>query len=379
MLKICMLSTSHNPLDTRIFYKEAKSLKKVGYDVSVLGHTSEKTIDEVDGIKIIGIDKKVDPKEYLQLLKQLIKNSVDINADVYHFHEPESLPAALYLKFFKRKKVIYDVHEYYVDKLHDMSLQRKVFFMFLLYFIEPLFCRYFDAIITADEGIAKRYKNFNENVHPIINLPTLQLFEGDNDPLIEEKYRDEDVIIYIGGLAQERGIFTLIEATHKVSNKYPSIKLLLLGNFETNKFKSKCFEYIKKNKLEKNIEYLGFLPHIEIPKYIGISKIGTVLLYPTERFKKTAYPLKLFEYMACSKAVIASDLPAMGKIIKEAKCGLLTDPTDKDKIAENIIYLIENPQESKKMGINGRIAVEKKYNWEIMEKQLIEIYKTING
>jgi len=46
MLKICMLSTSHNPLDTRIFYKEAKSLKKVGYDVSVLGHTSEKTIDE---------------------------------------------------------------------------------------------------------------------------------------------------------------------------------------------------------------------------------------------------------------------------------------------------------------------------------------------
>ncbi|HII03047.1 TPA: glycosyltransferase family 4 protein [Methanosarcinaceae archaeon] len=372
-----MMSTNHNPLDTRIFYKEAKSLKKAGYDVSVLGHTSEKTIDEVDGIKIIGIDKKVDPGQYLQLLNELLKNATDINADVYHFHEPESLPAAIYLKFLKEKEVIYDVHEYYVDKLPDMSLQRKLFFTFLLDFIEPLFCRSFNAIITADEGIAKRYKKFNENVHPIINLPPLQVFEGDNDPFIEEKYKDEDVIIYIGGLAEERGIFNLIEATNKISNKYTSIKLLLLGNFETNQFKNKCFEYIKKNKLEKNIEYLGFLPHTEIPKYIRISKIGTVLLYPTERFKKTAYPLKLFEYMACGKPVLASDLPAMGKIVEEAKCGLLTDPKDTEKISDSIVYLLESPQKAEEMGMNGKKAVETKYNWGNMEKQLNEIYENL--
>ncbi|WP_255334807.1 glycosyltransferase family 4 protein [Methanosarcina sp. KYL-1] len=368
------MSTNHNPFDTRIYYKEATSLKKKGYDVSVLGHTDEKTINEVDGIKIIGNNKSVDPKQYLQLLCELLNEATSINADVYHIHEPESLPAAIYLKLLKGKKVIYDVHEYYVDKLPDMSLQRKVFFMFLLYFIEPLFCHYFDAIITADEGIADRYKKFNENVHPIINLPPLQVFEGDTDPFIEEKYKDNDIIIYVGGLAEERGIFNLIEAINKISIKYNTIKLLLLGNFETNQFKNKCFEYIKKNKLEKNIEYLGFLPHTEIPKYIKISKIGTVLLHPTERFKKTAYPLKLFEYMACGKPVLASDLPAMGKIVKETKCGLLTDPKNMEKISDSIIYLLENPQKAEEMGMNGKKAVETKYNWEVMEQNLLKIY-----
>lgn len=377
MNKICMMSTNHQPLDARIFYKEAVSLKKAGYDVSVLGHTDEKIIDEVDGIKIIGIDKKVNPKQYLQLLSELLNNAIDINADVYHFHEPESLPAAVYLKFLKRRKVIYDVHEYYVDKLPDMSFQRKVFFMFLLYFIEPLFCHSFDAIITADEGIAKRYSHFNENVHPIINLPSLQVFKKNEDYSIERKYKEDDIIIYVGGLAEERGIMNLIEAINKVSKKRPSTKLLLIGNFETNQFKNKCFEYIQKNNMDKNVEYLGFIPHKEIPKYVKISKIGSILLYPTKRFKKTAYPLKLFEYMACGKPVLASDLPAMGKIVRESGCGLLIDPEDIEKISENILYLLENPRKSEEMGSKGKIAVETKYNWGNMEKKLLNVYERL--
>jgi len=137
------------------------------------------------------------------------------------------------------------------------------------------------------------------------------------------------------------------------------------------------YRIYKFNRLEQFVEFLGFVPHKEIPKYINACDIGTVLLFPTPRFIKTPYPIKLFEYMICSKPVIASDLPSMGKIVKEAGCGVLVDPTDVDEIADGITYLLNHPEEAKKMGENGRIAVEEKYSWERMEERLLKIYKDI--
>lgn len=376
MAKICMISTNHLPFDSRIFHKEAKSLSKAGYEVKVVTRAKSTFKEEVDNIKVVGIGQKVEMKSYMSLLRRLLKEALVFDADVYHFHEPESLFISMYLKLFKNKKVVYDVHEYYWDIIPSMSLQRKLFFTSLLYFFEPLFCRYFDAIITADDGIAQRYKKFNSNVHPIFNFPSLDVFNICNYKKSETKYGD-DVIVYVGGMSEERGVFNLVKAIHKVTNNCPSVKLLLVGNFESTNFKNKCSEYIHSNNLEENVDILGFVPHNEIPKYIDAAKIGTVLLYPTIRFNKTPYPIKLFEYMICGKAVLASNLPAMGSIIKKSGCGVVVNPLDIDEIADKIMLLLDSPNELKKMGENGKNAVKEKYNWEVMGDRLIEIYRRI--
>jgi glycosyltransferase involved in cell wall biosynthesis len=377
MSKVCMLTTNHSPFDNRIFYKEARSLKNAGYDVTVIGHMDSKRKGEVDNIMIIGIEKKVNIKLYLPLLRKLLKEALKINAEIYHCHEPESFLVAIYLKIFKRKKIIYDVHEYYIDVLPLSSPQRRMFLGFMLYLVEPLFCSYFDVIITTDEGIAKRYKKFNKKVYPLINFPSFEIFKPSNNQYIKKKYENCEVIIYVGGMSEERGILELIKAAHRISNTYPLVKLLLLGTFGTKDFEDKCTGYVKSNDINENVEFLGFVPHKEIPKYINAADVGTVLLHPTTRFIKTAYPIKLFEYMICGKPVIASNLSAMGKIVKESECGILVDPTDIDEITEAIIYLIEHQEEAKKMGENGRRAVEDKYNWDEMEKRLLKIYEEI--
>ena len=126
MTKVCMITTNHSPFDSRVFYKEAKSLKKAGYDITVIGHTNSKLEKEVDDIKIVGIEKKVEIKSYLSLLEKLLKEALKINADIYHCHEPESFLVAIYLKIFKRKKIVYDVHEYYIDVLHACSVKKPI-------------------------------------------------------------------------------------------------------------------------------------------------------------------------------------------------------------------------------------------------------------
>ena len=377
MTKVCMITTNHSPFDSRVFYKEAKSLKKAGYDITVIGHTNSKLEKEVDDIKIVGIEKKVEIKSYLSLLEKLLKEALKINADIYHCHEPESFLVAIYLKIFKRKKIVYDVHEYYIDVLPLSSPQMRLFLGFMLYLVEPLFCGYTDAIITADEEIAKRYKKFNKKVYPIFNFPSFEVFKPSNNQDMKMRYKDYFVIIYVGGMSEERGILELIKAVHKVSRTYPLVKLLLLGNFGTQDFEKRCIEYVRSNDLTESVEFLGFVPHKDVPGYIRVVDVGTVLHHPTTRFMKSAYPIKLFEYMICGKPVIASNLPAMGKIVKEAECGVLVNPTDIDEIAEAIIYLIKHQEEEKKMGENGRRAVEEKYNWDKMEEKLLKLYRRL--
>ena len=377
--KVCIITCSDPPLDSRVFYKEAKSLKKFGYDVTVIAPSVVNEMQLIDGINIIEI-KEFGPRliRWFLLLIRIFRRSLKVHADIYHCHDPDLFPVTALLRILK-KNVIYEVREYYPDVISITTLPMKFYLIFTLSILEPLFCKFFNVIITTDEGIAKRYKKFNNNVHPIFNFPSFDVFKPLNNQDMKMKYEDYFVIIYVGGMSEERGILELLKAVHKVSETHPLVKLLLLGNFGSRDFEDKCTGYVKLNDLNENVDFLGFVTHTEIPKYIGAADVGTVLLHPTTRFIKTAYPIKLFEYMICGKPVIASNLPAMGEIVKNAGCGILVNPINIEEIAEAIVSLIEHPEEAKRMCETGRRAVEEKYNWNEMEKELIKIYNTIRG
>lgn len=105
---ICMLSSAHSAFDVRIFYKEAKSLSKAGYEVVIISQHDKEEI--VDNIKIITLPM---PKNRFHrmtnIVWKLFKLALKEKADVYHFHDPELIPIGILLKL-KRMKIIYDVH-----------------------------------------------------------------------------------------------------------------------------------------------------------------------------------------------------------------------------------------------------------------------------
>jgi glycosyltransferase involved in cell wall biosynthesis len=90
-----------------------------------------------------------------------------------------------------------------------------------------------------------------------------------------------------------------------------------------------------------------------------------------------AQPNKMFEYMSAGIPVIASDFPLWREIIQGNDCGILVDPLDPSAIAHAIDYLVSHPEEAHRMGKNGRIAVETKYNWTMEEKKLLAFYDNI--
>ncbi len=382
MTKVCMITIKHSPFDDRLFYKESRSLTSNGYYVHIVSASSgmgENNAKEyINGkIEYVIVKTKFLVLNRILAMPMLFLKSLQTHADIYHSHEPETFLITVLLKIFSRKKIIYDVYEYYPDVISLSSGFYKYFLMFMVYLFEPFFCIFADGIITADSEIAKRYNKFNKTICTLYNYPCLDIFEPKtNQNEITKRNGGKENIIYVGGMAEERGILELIKAVHDISKKRPQAKLLLVGGFAVESFESKCVEYIKSNNLDNNIELIGSVPHIKIPDYVRSANIGAVLLHSVPKFYKNI-PTKQFEYMACSKPVIGSNLPPIARYINDAKCGILVNPTDINDIASAILYLIKNPIEAKNIGENGRKAILEKYNWNIEEKKLLAFYDRI--
>ena len=150
------------------------------------------------------------------------------------------------------------------------------------------------------------------------------------------------------------------------------VKLSLYGNFSPNDYELKLVNL----KGFRKVEYLGWVEHEKVAELLKDYDAGIVCLHPIPNYI-TALPIKLFEYMAAGLPVIASNFPLLREIVEGNNCGLCVNPLKPKQIAGALKYFIERPEESKKMGENGRKAVLEKYNWENENKKLSKLYHDI--
>ena len=108
-MKVVHVSTVHPPFDSRIFYKECRTLVKNGHDVVlVVQHDRDEIVDKV---RIRSVSKSANRLERIfRTTWKIYKTCLEEDASIYHFHDPEFIPVALLLRT-KGRKVIYDVHE----------------------------------------------------------------------------------------------------------------------------------------------------------------------------------------------------------------------------------------------------------------------------
>jgi glycosyltransferase involved in cell wall biosynthesis len=196
-------------------------------------------------------------------------------------------------------------------------------------------------------------------------------------PFSTKKINREDIVVYVGAVdIEKRGLDIFLASLVIVSKKIKHIKYLVVGRMSEEDL-TVCMNYLDKNNATDRFEYTGWIAYDSVFEYLCRAKIGMVLLQPVYYNNIMGIPNKLFDYMAAGIPVIASDFTNISKIVKEADCGILVDPTDAEDVADAVVYLVEHPEEAKRMGENGRKAVEEKYNWEKMEEKLLELYGTM--
>jgi glycosyltransferase involved in cell wall biosynthesis len=368
--KICHMTTVHSPFDDRIFHKECKTLAKAGYEVFLIAQHDKEEI--IDGVHIIPLPKvKSRLKRMLLLPIKALSTALKVKADVYHFHDPELIPIGVLLKLFTRKKVIYDVHEDYgkqiLSKPYIPKSVRKVISS-LIKVLEYISSRFFDGIITATDDILRNFV-YHKRVISVRNFPIIAYFP--NPARFDRESKDAFNLIYVGGLTEIRGIVQIVQALELVdSNK--QLKLILYGKFDPPEFELE----VRSLKEFERVEYLGWVDFERVPELLSKADVGMVCLHPISNYI-TGLPVKLFEYMSAGLPAIASNFPLWKEIVEGNNCGICVDPLNPKEIAKAVKYLMEYPDEARKMGENGRKVVLEKYNWENESKKLIGLYKKL--
>ena len=371
MNKICHVTSAHSRNDTRIFHKECVSLANNGYDVTLLIAEKEKDVSEKkNGVSIFSV--KFNPKNKIDRIinspRVLLKKAIEINADIYHFHDPELLQIAMKIKR-KGKKVVFDSHEDVCGQILGKKwiprqLRPIVSFLYKCYSNRIL--SKLDYLIGVTPHLVEKLKRVNPKTELITNYPVLYLDVNN----IDVSYCHRKSFCFAGGITKQWNHETILLALENIDSVYD-----LIGRADLE-YISKLKEYKSWNK----VKYHGIVPQEEVKKILGSCDVGLAVLDCSDNTCGKIGTLgntKLFEYMQAGLPVICTDFVLWKEIIDKWKCGICIPPGDVGALQKAMQYIIDNPDKAKKMGENGRRAVLEEFNWGKEEKKLISLYSKL--
>jgi len=374
--KVCHLASKHKMNDMRIFEKECKSLAKAGFDVTLIGFGDTAKTEVIDGVRCISLFCPI--KNNLELLrkrnKMSLETALEVDADIYHLHEPELLPVGMKLKR-AGKIVIFDSHEYYGWQLRDNIHKIKVIKTpaFLMKVFGNLYMHYEKHVCMKIDGVVQvctmngvdYFGHRCQKTLFIRNLPSLSDYTR-KTPI---DYSQGPAVAMIGGITKERGITQLVEATH-----HAKAKLLLAGAFSPKTYETE----LKESPAYACVDYKGFLDKKGMVALLEEANIGASTLLNVGQYDKIdTLPTKVYDYMSMQLPVVISNTDFAQKMNEKYHFAICIDPEKPEDIADAIKWLKEHPEQAVEMGNNGRKAIEEEFNWEKESEKLVDFYKNL--
>lgn len=363
------LTSVHPALDIRIFHRECRSLQAAGYEVVLVAPHVQSTV--VDGVQIVAVPRPAGRLERMtRTVGQVYREARRLDADLYHFHDPELIPVGLLLEA-GGKPVVYDMHEDAPRTMlakHYFPTWSRAAFGSLVEAGERLAAGRFSALVAATPAIAARYGRLAHRTTIVQNFPDPAEFgRAEGLPWSARP----NAVAYIGAVAENRGAIEMLRALALVPESLEP-RLLLAGAFSPPELLDRC----RRDPGWERVEYHPMLDRQGIAALLGRARAGLVLLAPEPRYQ-VAYPIKMFEYMAAGLPVIASDFPLWRSIVEGAGCGMLVDPRHPEAIARAIEYVLSRPAQAEEMGARGRKAVRERFNWATEEGRLLALYQDL--
>ncbi len=223
-------------------------------------------------------------------------------------------------------------------------------------FIESFTLRNATSVVCVTEGIKKyleeNYRISSDRIVTISNGVNTDLFKPiENSKEILNLNPQFNYILFVGSLVEWQGVDTLIKASPLILKDMPKTRFLIVGD---GSMKVPYMDLATQINVSEKFSFVGPVSHQLVPLYISASDVCVV---PKKPLKSGYSALKLYEYMACGKPVVASDIPGF-EVLNECNCGLLFEPENSKEFAITIVKLLRDEKLRIKMSNNAFNTVE---------------------
>ncbi len=298
----------------------------------------------------------------LRVSKYIFK---DGDFDGVHFHDPELIPAMVWLSLrHPRVRILYDVHEELpLEVFSKAYIPRPIRplaggFARLLW---GLAARRFHAFAPATEAIAAHWPA--ERTRVVHNYPR-DMFNLSRNGLKVNPNR----IVFVGALTHIHGVQEALQSVSRLRQDHPQLRLELYGRLLDLPLQSAVGRAVQ----EGWCQHIQWLEPAELITRLRGAGVGLVPYYPL-RDHLDALPTKIFEYMALGIPIMASDFPLWRGIIQEQNVGLCAPPTV-EGITQGLRLMLSDPARLQAWSACAQDTYQRQYRWEMEAKKLRTLY-----
>jgi glycosyltransferase involved in cell wall biosynthesis len=235
-------------------------------------------------------------------------------------------------------------------------------------------------IICVSEGAKSMLEDgWGVETEKIVVLPNgvdVDFFGRPFDPIPIQSELELDgnpVVGFVGGFQLWHGLELLVESFAQVKSEVPNAKLLLVGDGPA---RAPIENKISELGLKSSVIITGLVEQSRVAELLSVIDIAAI---PYPRFPRELWfsPLKLYEYMAAGKAIVASKAGQISEVIQDGHNGILIDSGNVRGFSQAIINLLKNPIKMYRLGENARSQARRHHSWDRYIHLLEEVYQSV--
>lgn len=356
-MKVVILAPVHRYDDIRVFRKEAVTLAAAGHEVVLYARTP-------DGEPLVRDGVAVRPVRYRNRLTRFLQLPVighrawREGADVYHLHNPDTIPVALGLKA-RRQRVIYDTHEdFRTEILLRQWLPRVVRrpAAAAVAGAEKLVAAIADAVIVTQEQLLHRLPG----AVVIGNPPIVDRAAGEQAAALRSRRRRAEVVLgYVGGISRDRGLDRMLELVAVLAERIPA-RLLLIGPAVNDDALARA----QSRPEWRHVDYRGELPQEAALAALDDADVGLILFEDTASHRHID-PNKIYEYLMRALPFVATDFPSWRARFGDAPVGVFVPAAESaGSLADRLMGFLSDRSGLLAAGRAGAAFVWENYSWQ---------------
>lgn len=282
--------------------------------------------------------------------------------DVATANDLDTLPGAYFATKIRRKKLVYDSHEYFTE-VPELVTRRRVQNVWIG--IEKRIFPQLKRCMTVCKSIANVYATkYHVSVDVVYNYPFRLQFIP---PLASIDLPRRTVILYQGTLNVHRGLEMLIASMVNL----PDFCLLVVGDGPT---RWALEQQVRDSHLEKQVVFIGQIAKEQLATYTQLATLGVSLEDDVCANYHFALPNKLFDYIQAGKPVLVSDLPEMAAVVRKYGCGEIVANREPQALAKQIEQMCNNALLLQSYCEKSKQAAQE-LCWENQEEKLMNLYE----